>query len=323
MSHKLYVATGEKTVDLTPIVGNISLSSDMDTLGQQLTFEVAYSDVAQLFPKNPCDLGHLVMLTNGHDELYRGIIVTEDRNGREAIAYTSLDAAFYLNQSTVVYQFNRTVAANATEAIRKVCRDFGVPIGGILPLSPVIKKIYLQETPADIIRDIISQSEKKLGIKIRMEMRAGKLYVEKQSDLEVSGTFTATISEPQRRRTIEEMRNSIQIVLQGENDSYTVKAKAKDTALIERYGLLQHTETIEASDIAKARQVASVRLKELGRVFEDNSVRLLGNDAVRAGRIVALQEPMTGLTGRWLIRGVHHSITSAGHIMDVRLGVLP
>lgn len=332
MSHKLILITSDKSIDITPIVGNVTLDSDIDTLGQSLSFDLAYSDT-KFFPKNPCDLGHVVVLTNGNKEMYRGIIVSEQKDGRNYIAYRSFDYAFYLNQSTMVYQFNKTVAANATEAIKKICKDFGMPIGSILNMSPVIKKIYIEESPAAIISDIISQVEKQLGYKIRMEVRNGKLHIEKQNDLIVTATFqladnimknnvTDAVGEPTRYRSIEEMRNSIKILVRGEKDTYTVKATADDKSLISQYGLLQHTETIDEEDIAKARTIANNKLKELGRVFEDNSIRLIGNDDVRAGRIMELTEPITGLTGKWLIKSVMHSISGGQHYMDVNLGVI-
>ncbi|MCU6709397.1 hypothetical protein M6D81_11845 [Paenibacillus sp. J5C_2022] len=332
MSRKLILITPDKSIDITPIVGNITLDSDIDTLGQSLSFDLANSDT-KFFPKNPCDLGHIVVLTNGSKELYRGIIVSEQKDGRYHIAYRSFDFAFHLNQSTVVYQFNKTVAANAAEAIKKICKDFGMSIGSILNMSPVIKKIYIQESPAAIIKDIIDQVEKQLGFKILMEMRGGKLYIEKRNDLVVDDTFQLAdnliknkiidaIGDPTRHRSIEEMRNSIKIIVRGEKDTYTVKATANDKSLIDKYGLLQHTETIDEEDIAKARTIANNKLKELGRVFEDNSIRLIGHDDVRAGRIIQLNEPITGITGKWLIKSVMHTISGGQHFMDVNLGVI-
>ncbi|MGE7828961.1 XkdQ/YqbQ family protein [Paenibacillus sp. NPDC093718] len=328
MSHTLLLITDSKTIDITPIVGNVRWSSHVDTLGQSLEFEVAYSDT-KFFPKNPCDLGHMVVLKNGARELYRGIIIRGNESGRNPISYESLDLAVYLNESTSVYQFKKI---NAKQAITKVLSDFIIPIGSIDSMPTLIKKIYIEETPATIITDIIEQVEKDVGYKFRMEMRAGKMYIVKRKDLVVSGTFrlstnlpknsvTDAISEPTRSRSIQEMRNSIKIVLQGEKDSYSIKATAKNQKLIDQYGLLEHTETIEKTDVAKAKNIANNRLKELGRIFEDNTMRLIGHDDFIAGRLIEINEPVTGMRGKYLIKSVTHVLEGAQHYMDVSLGV--
>lgn len=324
----LLVPDETKTYDITPIAGEVKLISDTSALGQELSFSIANrGDMPQFFPVNPVDIGHRVVLVDDKTELFRGTVFTEDRNGREAISYTIYDDAVYLNQSTAVYQFNGT---SATEAIRRVCTDFGMPVGSIMTLSPAIKKIYVEQSPASIIMDIIDQCEKQLGFRIRMEMRGGKLYIEKRSDLIVSGTFELAgnagisdivdeLSNINRNRSIMDMRNSIKIISTKDGETYKVSGEATDANSIARYGLLQHVEQIEQEDVAKARQIARNRLSELNRVFETSTLQMFGNWGVRAGRMIDLTERITGLAGRYLIERVEHSVDSTAHLMTVNL----
>jgi len=325
--HELFcIANGVET-NITPVVGNLSWRSNVNELGEQLDFDMAFND-DYYFPKNPVDLGRLIVMRN-IDELIRGIVITEQKNGREPIQYNVFDYAFYLNKSKAVYQFNKIAA---DKAITKILTDFSVPIGKIAAMKTLIKKIYPGDTVSDIIKDILDIVNKATGIKHVMEMRQGKLYIEKQTDLVVKATFrlasnlaahdvTEAIGAPSRRRSIEEMRNSIKIT-SGDEKSIKIIATAKNDALIKQYGLLQEVTSVDKKDIAQARNIAANMLKDLGKVFEENSVEVMGNDAVRAGRILELTEPLTGLSGKYLINDVTHTIKDGIHTMRPGLGVL-
>lgn len=322
MAHSLYCITNNRQYDITAIVGNLSWKSSIDQLGVQLDIDNAFND-DRYFPLNPVDMGSMLVLF-GSDEIFRGIAVTEQRNGRGAIQYTAFDPAFYLNQSKAVYQFN-SLAANL--AITKILNDFGVPIGTIAAMPTRITKIYSGNGVADIVKDIISQVQGATGVKHRMEMRAGKLYIERQQDLIIKPTFTlavnlasvpatAAISNPQRKRSIENMKNHIVIT---SNDK--VVAEVKDDALIKKYGQLQEVQSLDQDQAGSARVVAANLLKDLGKILEENSIELPGNDEVRAGRLIPITEPVTGMSGNYLIKDVTHTVKGGIHTMSLSLGV--
>lgn len=322
MAHQLFCITGSKQYNITPITGSVSWKSSTDQLGVQLDFEDAYND-DRYFPVNPVDIGSMIILT-GEAEIFRGIAVTEQKNGRGAIQYTAFDPAFYLNQSKETYQFK---AMPADQAIAKVLTDAGVPIGSIVAMSTPITKIYSGAGLADIIKDILAQVETTTGVKHRMEMRAGKLYIELQTDLVISPTFslasnlapvsvTAAISNPVRKRSIESMRNSIVITC---NDQviYTVQ----DPALIQKYGQLQEVQSVDQNKVDSARITAANLLKDLGKIMEDNSLELPGSDEARAGRLIPITEPITGMSGNYLIKEVTNTDKGGIYTMQLSLEV--
>ncbi len=320
--HQLYNVLNNKQTNITPMIGSISWRSNINELGDQLDFEIALND-DRYFPINPVDIGSMIRLKN-EDEIFRGIVVSEERNGRNSMNYTCFDYAFYLNKSKGIYQFNKIPGKKAIEII---LNDFKIPIGNIAPITTLINKIYYDRPLSDIVKEIIDIAEKEKGIKYRMEMRQGKLYIEKQEDLVVKATFrlaeniqpydiTKSISNPNRKRTIEDMKNSIKIVF-GDK----VIAEQKDEGLIKQYGLFQEVKAVDQKDTAKAKNTAKNILKELGKVFEENSVEMIGNDKVRAGRIIEIEEPVTGMSGQYLIKDVTHTIKNGIHRMQVGLGV--
>ncbi len=321
--HELFNIAGNTETRITPLLGSITRRSNINELGEQLDFEIAFND-DRYFPHNPVCLGNIIILRNTN-ELFRGIVVTQSQNCSSPISYNCFDYAFYLNKSKGIYQFNGT---KGKEALETILNGFKVPIGTIEPLGIVIKKIYAGDVISDIIKDILDLAAKESGQKYRLEMRAGKLYIEKQNNEIIKATFklannlaehdvTTAISNPTRKRSIENMRNSIKVT---GNDK--VAAESSNAEMIRQYGLLQEISSIDGKDIAQAKNIAQNMLKDLGKIFEENSIEVPGDDRVRAGRIIEIQEIVTGMSGKYTIRDVTHTIRNGIHVMSLGLGVL-
>lgn len=320
MAHELWRINQWQMVNITPIVGAISWSDDIDTLGQKLTFNTAYND-HDYFPQVSIEPGNTIVLRN-QDEIFRGTMVTENRNGAFERIFDCFDPAFYLNKSKEIFQCNDV---KADVAIRQLCGMFNIPVGYIIPIPVVIKKIFNAEL-SSIIKEILEIAENTLGIKYRFEMRQGKLFIEKQSDLVIKGTFSLagieydlkdSISNPSRKRSIEEMKNSIKMV-----HNEKVVATVRNQSLIDDYGLLQDIQSVDEENVAKAKNIATNLLKQLGRVSEEGSLDMLGNDNVRSGRLIEIKEPITGMNGLYLIKSVNHTLDKGIHKMSLQLKVI-
>ena len=320
--HELFSIANNTETNISPLVGSIGWRSNIDELGDQLDFDIAFND-DRYFPLNPVDVGNLIILRNT-DEIFRGVVVTENRSGRGAIGYTTFDYGFYLNKSKEIYQFN---GVRADQAILKILGDFNIPVGLVMDIKTVVTKIYPSGTVSDIIKDILKMAEDETGIKYRMEFRQGKFYIEKQQDIIIKLKFqlasnlapddvTSAISNPSRKRSIEDMRNSIKLV---SNDA--VVAAVRDESLIKQYGLLQEVSSVDEKDLAQAGNIANTMLKDLGRVFEETSLDMPGDDTARAGRLIEIQEPVTGMSGLYLIKNVAHTVKKGIHAMSLGLGV--
>ncbi|NBI30902.1 XkdQ/YqbQ family protein [Chengkuizengella marina] len=324
---KLTLAKSTVQYDITTLVGSFSWDSEF-TVTSTLEFEVVNGDT-RFFPKNPCDVGDMVILIKNDSEIFRGILIDESKSGRGAVTYRASDFSWYLGQSKSVYQFNQT---SATQAITTILNDFGISIGSILTMPTIIDKIYIQESPGKVIQDIIDKVEKHEGYAINGEMREGNLFLEKRNDLLIEGQFQLTedlsfnvtdvIGDPQRKRSIEEMRNRIKIIVDDEETGYEITAEAEDTGLIERYGLIEETIKIDAEDAAKSRQVVKNLLKQLGRVHETVSIKLMGDIRFKSGRLFDVVEPVTGINNRFMIVSVKHQVSNQIHTMELEL-VLP
>lgn len=325
MAHELLLLKNNTLTNITPIIGTITRRSNKDELGEEISFDVAHSE-SKFIPDNPCDIGDMVILKNGEKEITRALIVDETRSGRSPIGYVAFDAAFYLNKSTMIKQFKKM---RADQCIRNILKDFNVPIGHIPTIPVTIDQIYPDDTPIDIIRDILDRVRRQKRLKYLLEMRQGKLYIEPQDNLVIRAWFnfrnneyrydaTGVITNPSRSRSINDMINSIQIV---NNEDKFVLTK-NDNEMMNKYGKLQKVVKLDQNEKLTAKQVAENELKELSKITEETSIELPGDDNVRAGRLLDLKEPVTGIKGRHLITEVTHTIHGRIHTMNLGLEVM-
>lgn len=322
---ELYVLKNNSLVEIST-AGSITWNSNLDQLGDSLNFEVAYNN-DRFFPKLSVEAGDIVVLKNNNKEVFRGIVITPDIQENN-ISYSCFDFSFYLNKSKVVKQFNKI---SASKAIESLLSDFNIK-ASIVNIPTQINKIYYNKVVSDIIKDILEQARNETRVKYVFEMRGNVLHILKQDDLKINTLMQLssntnqfdvleTISNPRRRLSIEDMKNSIKIVTK-DNKKVDVVAEVKDDNLIKKYGLLQEVQSIDKKDKAQAKNIASNLLQDLGKVFEENSIEVLGNEELRCGRILEVTEDRTGMKGQYVIKNANHTYKNGIHRTRLDLGVI-
>ena len=104
--------------NITKLIGNLTWSDDLETLGTKISFDFSRNaDDKYLSRFDIAECGDKIVLTNGTNEVFRGIITDLDW-GKYNKSITCFDYAFYLNQSKTVKQFYK-IAAN--RAILELC----------------------------------------------------------------------------------------------------------------------------------------------------------------------------------------------------------
>jgi hypothetical protein len=312
MTHELFV-NGK---NISNLVGGLSWASNVDSLGMELNFSAASTD-AQGLPKQTVSIGDIVVLKGKKGEIMQGIVLDEQIKGRSPRAYIAFDYGFYLNKNEVIIQFNKIPAG---EAIKKLLSQFNVKCS-VPKIATKISKIYKGEVVSDIIKDILDQVEKETGVKYRMEMRGSELHIVKGSDLIISAKFNMeAIINPSRSRSAVDMKNVILVVSDDEKVT-KVLAKAEDAKNKKKFGVMQKVHTVDKKDVAQAKNIANKMLKELNKIVETGEIELIGNDEARAGRILVINEPVTGLVGRYFIKTVNHTSNKGIHMMKLSLEV--
>jgi len=325
-NYTLLLLKNQQKYNITKLSQELLWRDSIDTLGMELSFNIAKNN-DDIFIKNydVTEVGDKLVLSNNGIEVFRGIITDETIN-RYSKNIVAFDYAFHLNKSKTIIQFNKI---RADEAIKQLCSKFNIPIGNITAISTLITKIYKDNTIAEIIKYILDIATKELGIQYRLEMRSGKLYIEKYMDLIVKATFkpasnlaafdvTKAIGNISRSRSIQDMKNSI-IITSSDEESTRVYASAKDDNSINKYGLLQEVQSVDDKDIAQVNNIAKNQLKLLNRITENTSIELLGSDLVRAGRILNIEEKTSGLSGNYLVKECTHTYNNRIHKMQLNI----
>ncbi|QEK12575.1 hypothetical protein FQB35_09690 [Crassaminicella thermophila] len=320
----LIIKDNSQRFNITQLCSNLNWRDSLETLGMEFSFDVARNiEDKYMVNWDLVEIGDKVIFANNNVEIFRGII-TDLLTERYKKSVTAFDYAFYLNQSRIIIQFRKT---SATDAIKQLCSKFNVPIGNVTNISTQITKIYKDKTVAEIIKDILEQATNELNIKYRLEMRKGKLYIEKYTDLIVKPTFQPAsnitsfnifdaIGNISKTESIRDMRNSILITSSDEKSSRVI-ATAKDDKNIAKFGLLQDVESVDNKDIAQAQNIARNKLKELNKVNEDITLELLGDDKVRSGRILEINNDSFGLNGQYLVKDCTHTYNNSIHKMNI------
>lgn len=324
MNYKLEVIKDNIAEDITNQSGNINWSSDEETLSVNFTF-----DFAEVSKKvEPGDIIKFINLETNKN-IFTGIVVNKTK-GDLVSNISCYDFCFYLNKSEVVIQFNKVSASNA---LKILLDKFNISYKQIDEMNTVISKIYKDIPISDVVFDILDQVYLETKKKYILEIEGNELLIIEQSkqiiNAEVklarnlsSFSISKLIGKASKvTESIESLRNSIVIVSSDEKRNKIIKS-LKDDLSIKKYGLLQEVVTVDDKNESQARNIAKNLLSELNKVFKSSNIQLLGNDSVKAGRIIILNEPTLSLIGEYKIKNAAHSIASNIYMMNLTLDEL-
>lgn len=314
-----------KNKDITDYTGNISWRDSVDTLGVELSFDVAVNRYDKNFSFLwDITLGDSVQLINEQGEsLLQCIIVSESPNGKTT-SFTAYDMAWYLNKSTVIKQFKKMVG---NDCVKSLCKEIGIKVE-VSGLDNKIDKIYKDKTISDVIGDIIKQCSQHNSKRFFIEMDKGVLKIEPFKKIKVTGKYEmhkGAFLDVQKNagnvslnRSIVDMKNSILVVTENKKAVRTV-GKEQDSESIKRYGKLQQVVVLDEKEHKKANLVAKNELKKLNKITENFSLDVLGDDKVKSGRVIDLDLPFFSIKGEFFIKESNHSLQNGIHKASLSL----
>lgn len=284
-----YLSDGT-TKDLTANTGNYSLSDHIDQLSAELKFDLTANPLDANFKDLWVPVGTKISFTHDKINLFQGIITKYDRNSLANFAYTANDYAYYLNKSEIIIQFNNVTT---TQAIEQLCSENGIAIGSICDIPTIVNKIYNGSKISDVIKDLLKMAEADQKVHYYMEMREGKLWILKYSDLYIQPTDTLVkniISEFSSSYSMEDMTNKV-VVISSKEKNTQIQATAEDTDSQQIYGTVQKVEKVDDKKVSQAQSIADGILSDKGKIKKSFSVTELGDDTVRAGRLLKFNYP--------------------------------
>lgn len=321
MNYKLEYGRDGLKKDITKQCGNVSWTDSEDTLGVAFSFEFAKVKGHEI------QNGDIIYFENleSDQNVFTGIVTSLDR-GYLTDSIRCYDFAFYLNKSETIIQFN---GVSATAALKALFRKVGIPYKDIPQMSTRIWKIFKGKVISEIIREILELVYLETGKRYKIAMTGmsltiaevsidyTKAYASLASNLPRFDITKAVDKSSRLTESIEELKNAITIV--SGDESNTIIEHAKDHDSIKKYGLLEKVMTAPDKDEAQSRQSAKVLLKALNKVIKTSSIKLMGNDSVRAGQVIELFVPIIGLVGFYKVKNITHVISGGVYTMSLNV----
>ena len=311
----------EAIIDDNPYIisafcGNITKSDNIDSLGVQLSFDYLNNKVID---KNTVwidlALGNTILMYDDDELLFQGTIQKASRNGLSSYQYDVFDNAFYLNKQEARIQFS---GVDVKTAIETLCKQESIPCEVACDIPTKVTKIYNGDTISKIIDDLLKQATAETGKRYRREYNNSKLYINAFDNLKMIWESEPLVSDFSQEFNCDGMANKV-VILSGNEKNTTVVATKQDDESIKKYGLYVHYEKIDDKKKAQADNIATKKLKSMSSPKKTIKCTLLGDNYVRAGRILKFEQPNIGMVGEYLVTSCEHSYDGMKHTMECEL----
>ncbi|OMF17053.1 hypothetical protein BK131_03505 [Paenibacillus amylolyticus] len=286
--------------------------------------------------KQPVDVGDQLLFKWKGEELFRGTVFTKDRTKSGSLALTAYDDLVYLTKSEDKYVFTGKTLG---EIVRRICGDFGIPIGKIADTPHRLTRI-LQGTLFDMILTAISLTYKHTRVKYYLYSDKGKLHLTKRVDLahkwviedganlvdysfaqSIEDTYTQVKLTSTTNTTIEtKVKKGKKETVQKKKVSATHIAKVDNPTTKKRFGTLQYYEEV-SDELNKAQlmQRATSMMMEKGKIGETFSIDALGIAPVISGSAVYVIAKELGVSRAFYVDEDNHSFSGNEHMMSLTL----
>ena len=318
--HRLIRYRGGQARDITAFAGDLQAVDELDTLSVELTFGVIVAPWDKYVEKNIVQPGDKLRVVNHDLTVFSGQVESVTLDG----GVTAYDRGWYLNKSQIILQ---VTGMPGDEAIRQACAKAGVGVASICSLPTKISQVWLGDTPADILGEILETAAAETGKQYQYFVRDDGLVVQelpaaaikayhKPADNLPAFNITWALGQVSGEDSIAELRNAVVIAAEGDGKAY-IGAQASNAASVEQYGFLQHVETVTSDPgTAQLKQMVQNLLSQLDRVGRTRTIsEIWGCDEVRSGVVLDFNSPAFGISGKNRVTRVTHHYGGAGHTM--------
>lgn len=299
--------------DITPAVTSASLSSSLDTLGNKFTFQIPYSDLAR-YNIAPMQIGDDVRLWADGLSPFIGII-TKTSHTENARTYTCYDPCWYLNKSQITMQFT---GVTIREAVISLMEECGINPSMVADIAATVDETCYLETPAKILDKLLERARDVTGHRYHAYYGGFRRVNVEEVGTRSAGVVLVELVSPQREESIEDVRNRIKYISGDNTGYYDTGISAEDADSIAKYGVMQELIVAEEED-TDANAIVNNRLLQKKTPVPKASLECAGSWVPRCGQRITLEEPITGISGEWLLEGIDHTLANGEHRMKLSL----
>lgn len=316
---QVYYLTPTLQVEITQLVSGISWSGDLAQAMRQCDVSVINTLNGRTKAIN-FENGEEIRVFNYGKEIFRGLIFSINISVDGSSSLSVYDANYYLTKNTDSKKF---VSQKASQIITSLCKEYGIPFGYIEDTGYTIPKLLLKDkTLWDMMVISLTETDKQNGRKFKISNINGKLELRERSK-ELSPYILedgVNITNGSYSKSIESLITKVKIIQEGENGEVIATVIEKDDTLIEKYGLMQHSESAGKEEtrseiIKKAKQY----MKENSKPTEEMNIDALGIDNVISGRTIYVDQAMTNMLSAFYVVSDNHSFDNGVHTMSLTL----
>lgn len=326
-AHRLIRYRGGQARDITAFAGDLQAVDELGTLSVELSFGVIVAPWDQYVEKNIVVPGDKLRVVNHDLTVFSGQVESVTLDG----GVTAYDRGWYLNKSQIILQ---VTGMPGDEAIRQACAKAGVGVASICSLPTRITQVWLGDTPADILGEILETVAAETGKQYQYFVRDDGLVVQelptavltayhKPADNLPAFNITWALGQVSGEDSIAELRNAVLIAAEGDGKAY-IGAQAKNAASVEQYGFLQYIQTVTSNPgTAQLKQMVQNLLSQHDRVGRTRTIsEIWGCDEVRSGVVLDFNSLAFGISGKNRVTRVTHHYGGAGHTMELEVSAL-
>jgi len=279
----------------------------------KLTFTVIKDDVINFTE------GNQVRLTINDKNLFLGYIFSQKRDKKQQIDVTAYDQLRYLcNKDTRVY-YNKT----ASDVIKKIASDFDLELGTI---EQTEYKIAFRSEDNTSLLDIIYNA---LDLELKNKKKRyvlyddfGKLVLKSQDSMKIDLLIDETAGEnfDYTSSIDEKTYNTIKLTAQNDKSHKREIYMAKDINNIDKWGVLQLSDTYQDGENGQAKADALLNLNNV-KTRRLKITNALGDVRVRAGCGVYVKLALgdVSVNTYMLVEQCVHKFNESEHWMDLTL----
>ncbi|MFJ9289783.1 XkdQ/YqbQ family protein [Bacillus halotolerans] len=250
-------------------------------------------------------------------ELFRGIVFARTPD-EHTLAFSAYDMLHYLVKNQDVYVFSNQ---RADQMIRRIANDFQIPTTSIANTSHTIKSLVIKNDTSlyDIILKALKQTKSQTGRNYQLYSEKGKLGLRAWPDPSEVWVLETGVNITGYQYSTSINDTATRVVLRRQKDNKTYKASAKDSSGLNKYGVLQYTETVtDEINQAQLQQRADVRLAEKKGVKKElKNIQAIGIPEVQSGLPVYISIPEAGIKKTYWVDTDRHEFKGTKHTMTI------
>lgn len=301
MSMEFIVQIEKNIYEISELVKSVSYTDKLNDGCSKLEFSYVDDNLK-------IENGSMISFKYDNIGVFYGFVFKHGRNSKGEVTVTAYDQLRYCKAKDTIVARKNTIA----DMVKKMCTFFSLRVGYLSNTTYILPtKVHSDKTWLDIVYDGIGDAlyNKSEWYSLRDEF--GYIALRNIADLSLNlilGDGSLCYDYSCEKSIDEDFYNQVKLVSKNEKTKKADVYITKDSASIQKYGLLQYFEIIDQNtNYSKAKAQADILLKLYNQESNKINMECLGDVRIRAGSSFYGQIEGAGIENkRLIVRSVTH-----------------